>query len=1481
MKGYSYLKRAFTWLLTVVITVSYVLPGTAVTAWASEKEEAGEYPLLGYIDDITVLFDGKEAAPGDEFSDLDPEETYVVSASYQSGDIAEALLGGALAAGVEYKIPLPDVFPVSGNQEALELVLKKNETNAELYDRLGENNHVIGTVTFTFRQAVPATASDSTASRGSFASVRFNRSFVEKIQRLNGRTQQKKASPSVATVSQLSDDEPEEDIIEVSDIWFSFRVSGSVEWSNICSKDLYETVLPFEGFGDISLQFQEPVLDKKEQIKISKEFSFRDSRGAAVWEITAKTTNGAKFPEGTVIHDTYSDNSVWLEDEVTVVSDGKALGTEDYAIEAIPEIHGFAVTLLRDTVSPVTMTVKTKPVMDLDAVDKPVMDLDAAGVVDKPVTIKNQAGITVGDLALDTADQTYTYPAALLQKTAGEMKNGILPWTLTVNPGGAYLEEGFTISDELNEKLTYSGSFKVYSYEGKDNSLKLTELSGHGITDAYDEESRVLSFDIPEGLEIPLKIVFETAYQEGLNGGETITNVATAYVADHVIRSKQAAGSIPGGQVLSKEGKWDGRQITWSIHINKQEMPQNHVIITDLLPVGQEFTGTVTVSDEGQPGGAVELYRFGGEEPESTMAVELEGKETQLTFTRGIVEEDGEDKGKEYFTIDFGEDFVMEKAHVVTVHTFLNGQDNVTDNQQRAYVNHVELEADEKKIVMDYDGSVKLTPPVVLKKTGAYDGSTQKLNWTIEVNGGEFLRKGYVLKDCLAQPHANSGSYPVADGGKLKDHTDISSVRIEVREKSSPDGPASKTWHTVLDTETGTWNPAAVSEGFELTYQTGSYEALKGAGPVTDGTVVASAEAVEAMIRNIMNDGTPEVLAFSFGDIDQYFKVTIGTTFRKTAGETINHHDEITYRNRAESWYEGLKGTIGADGLYQYKGMRHMIDFRKSSKVEGKDAILWNININDDKFPVDIENDCDHASLGLEPGLCITDTLPRGMELKDGRITVKKSGREITMTEGVHYVLTGEPGEQTLIIHIPAEFNEEGQARLADSFVVTYRTQVMTLEGMLLNTPVVYQNAAKWSYNQYVSKETSSSQKIIMYDMSADAGGTGTGLKKAEITKYKVDKHGKNRVIFPGVEFTLEKKVDGSWVKVTAARTGDDGKVSFAALNPKTEYRIRETGGYEGYEPSNDVHIDFSKGNFAEDVINYPIDEEPETPPETPPVTEPETPPVTEPETPPVTEPETPPVTQPETPPVTEPETPPVTQPETPPVTEPETPPVTEPETPPVTQPETPPVTEPETPPVTQPETPPVTEPETPPVTQPETPPVTQPETPPVTQPETPPPVTQPETPPVTAPETPPVTAPETPPVTQPETPPVTTPEATPPVSPETPENGGGSSHGSGHNSGGSVPRPGQTGTVTEGPGYTGHTETIPDSEIPLAAMPTPDLPGNTEITIDDGNVPLSGLPKTGERRRPGFSLFIAAGVLGLAGLGLTGRKKRRNRTER
>ncbi len=66
-----------------------------------------------------------------------------------------------------------------------------------------------------------------------------------------------------------------------------------------------------------------------------------------------------------MIRDIYSDNSVWLEDEVTVASDGKHLILRDYAIEAIPEIHGFAVTFLRDTVSPVTMTVKTKPVMDL------------------------------------------------------------------------------------------------------------------------------------------------------------------------------------------------------------------------------------------------------------------------------------------------------------------------------------------------------------------------------------------------------------------------------------------------------------------------------------------------------------------------------------------------------------------------------------------------------------------------------------------------------------------------------------------------------------------------------------------------------------------------------------------------------------------------------------------------------------------------------------------------------------------------------------------------------------------------------------------------------------------------------------------------------------------------------------------------------------------------------------------------------------
>ena len=59
----------------------------------------------------------------------------------------------------------------------------------------------------------------------------------------------------------------------------------------------------------------------------------------------------------------------------------------------------------------------------------------------------------------------------------------------------------------------------------------------------------------------------------------------------------------------------------------------------------------------------VELYRFGGEEPGEYHGggAGRKGKETQLTFTHGIVEEDRDDKGKEYFTIDFGEDFVMEK----------------------------------------------------------------------------------------------------------------------------------------------------------------------------------------------------------------------------------------------------------------------------------------------------------------------------------------------------------------------------------------------------------------------------------------------------------------------------------------------------------------------------------------------------------------------------------------------------------------------------------------------------------------------------------------------------------------------------------------------------------------------------------------------------------------------------------------------------
>lgn len=97
---------------------------------------------------------------------------------------------------------------------------------------------------------------------------------------------------------------------------------------------------------------------------------------------------------------------------------------------------------------------------------------------------------------------------------------------------------------------------------------------------------------------------------------------------------------------------------------------------------------------------------------------------------------------------------------------------------------------------------------------------------------------------------------------------------------------------------------------------------------------------------------------------------------------------------------------------------------------------------------------------------------------------------------------------------------------------------------------------------------------------------------------------------------------------------------------------------------------------------------------------------------------------------------------------------------------------------------------------------------------------------------------------------------------------GGGSDSGSNGGSGGNPG--GNTPYVPGGPG----TVTVLPEEVPLANVPTDGSPVDNLILIDDGNVPLAGLPKTGDRMaRAGLAALIS-GIL-MAAFTVLGSRKR------
>jgi Mg-chelatase subunit ChlD/acylphosphatase len=103
---------------------------------------------------------------------------------------------------------------------------------------------------------------------------------------------------------------------------------------------------------------------------------------------------------------------------------------------------------------------------------------------------------------------------------------------------------------------------------------------------------------------------------------------------------------------------------------------------------------------------------------------------------------------------------------------------------------------------------------------------------------------------------------------------------------------------------------------------------------------------------------------------------------------------------------------------------------------------------------------------------------------------------------------------------------------------------------------------------------------------------------------------------------------------------------------------------------------------------------------------------------------------------------------------------------------------------------------------------------------------------------------------------------------------GSGENSGGGGNSGGSSPNTNRP-FVPGGPGD--NLVTITPDAVPLSNLPVESGIETSLLTIDDGNIPLAGLPKTGDKMHVQGLVALLSGILLAAYAALSGRKKREN----
>ena len=301
-------------------------------------------------------------------------------------------------------------------------------------------------------------------------------------------------------------------------------------------------------------------------------------------------------------------------------------------------------------------------------------------------------------------------PNIIQKQGAGyDAATGIITWKITINNNKTSVAAGAVVTDNIPIGQIYVADSAKLDGNPIDDSAYTAAQSGD------TTKAGTFAYTFADAFSNTRTIIFQTRvtdtkhYRANYNGTYYNTVNLTAVGINQNTTGSQAVSS----EIINKTGagyNYATREITWKIVVNKNKMPITNAVVTDYIPIGQEYVDNSASIDKGAP---LSGFSYTAAAPGDTTKTGT----LIYTFPQG-----SSNKINDTYTITF-------KTKLTDLSIF-NTSGNKTLNNT-ASITGDEIPADGDR---DSTGTQTIVNAVI-NKTSSYNYGDSYIDWIVKTNG--------------------------------------------------------------------------------------------------------------------------------------------------------------------------------------------------------------------------------------------------------------------------------------------------------------------------------------------------------------------------------------------------------------------------------------------------------------------------------------------------------------------------------------------------------------------------------------------------------------------------------------------------------------------------------------------------------------------------------------------------------------------------